>query len=164
MPGPFDRFNDRAKRVLALAQDEAIRMDHEHLGVEHLGLALIREGGGLAARALDSLGVDATKFRVAIEKAVPRGDPDKEVHEGRTIQMTPRMQRIIQLANDEATRLGSQTVGTEHLLLAIAKEGQSVTSSVLRTLGVAMDQVVDEVTRIVRDGGSDFPRRPPPRT
>jgi ATP-dependent Clp protease ATP-binding subunit ClpC len=152
--GPFDRFNDRAKRVLALAQDEAIRMHHEHLGVEHLGLALIREGQGVAAHALRSLGVDPNKFRIGVETAVPRGDPDKDISR---VTLTPRVKRIIELANEEATRRGDAQVGTEHLLLAIAKEGESVTASVLRSIGVAMDQVIDEVSRIIRD---DKPRPP----
>src|SRR5437762_14391104 len=99
--GPFDRFNDRAKRVLALAQDEAIRMHHDHLGVEHLGLALIREGSGVAARALESLGVDLTEFRMGVERAVPRGDPEKDVSE---VTLTPRLKRIVEIANQESLR------------------------------------------------------------
>ena len=157
--GPVDRFNDRAKRVLALAQDEAVRMHHEHLGVEHLTLGLIREGGGAAARTLSSLGVDLSAVREGVERAVPRGDPDKPIDE---IKLTPRMHRILQLANDEATRLGSREVGTEHLLLAVAKEGESVAASVLRSLGVAMDKVTDEISKIIRDRDPDGGSKPPP--
>jgi ATP-dependent Clp protease ATP-binding subunit ClpC len=153
--GPFDRFNDRAKRVLALAQDEAIRMHHDHLGVDHLGLALIREGSGVAARALQSLGVDPAKFRMGVERAVPRGDPEKDISE---VTLTPRLKRIVEIANEESVQRGDPQTGTEHLLLAIVKEGESVAAAVLGSLGIAEDQVTAEIDRIVRDD-----RPPPPR-
>src|SRR4051812_37973379 len=97
--GPFDRFNDRAKRVLALAQDEAVRLNHNYIGVEHLLLGLIREGEGVAARVLDSLGVQSTKARTAVEFIVGRGDSTITPSE---ITLSPRTKRVIELANEEA--------------------------------------------------------------
>lgn len=140
--GPFDRFNDRAKRVLALAQDEAIRMHHSHLGVEHLALGLIREGEGIAARTLDRLGIDLLRFRTGVESAVGRGDPEKDVTQ---VTLTPRVKRVLELAIEESKKLGHSHIGTEHLLLAMAREGESVAAGVLRSLGAEMDRITSEV-------------------
>jgi ATP-dependent Clp protease ATP-binding subunit ClpA len=140
--GPFDRFNDRAKRVLALAQDEAIRFQHNYIGLEHLLLGLIREGEGVAARALDSLGVELTKARTAVEFIIGRGDATTSPSE---ITLSPRTKRVIELAIDEARKLGHSFVGTEHLLLGIAREGEGVASGVLRSFGVDLQQVRHEV-------------------
>lgn len=156
--GPFDRFNDRAKRVLALAQDEAVRMHHDHLGVEHLALGLIREGEGAAASALKRLGVDLPRFRVSVETAVGRGDESKTPTE---ITLTPRVKRVIEMALDEAKKRGDPHVGTEHLLIAMAREGESVGTGVLRSLGVAMDQVIDEVTKVIGERQSAARGAPP---
>src|SRR5713226_4907900 len=101
--GPFDRFNDRAKRVLALAQDEAIRFNHNYIGVEHLLLGLVREGEGVAARVLDSLGVDLSKVRVAVEFVIGRGTEGTAPSE---IVLSPRTKKVIELAIDEARKLG----------------------------------------------------------
>src|SRR5438093_517116 len=101
--GPFDRFNDRAKRVLALAQDEAIRFNHNYIGAEHLLLGLVREGEGVAARVLDSLGVELSKVRAAVEFTIGRGDATTSPSE---ITLTPRVKKIIELALDEARELG----------------------------------------------------------
>src|SRR5438046_8983553 len=101
--GPFDRFNDRAKRVLALAQDEAIRFNHNYIGVEHLVLGLMREGEGVAARALDALGVDLTKPRTAVETTLGRGDSTTSPSD---ITLSPRTTKVIELATDEARTLG----------------------------------------------------------
>jgi ATP-dependent Clp protease ATP-binding subunit ClpA len=140
--GPFDRFNDRAKRVLALAQDEAIRFNHNYIGVEHLLLGLVREGEGVAARVLNSLGVELSKARTAVEFIIGRGDSTTSPSE---ITLSPRTKRVIELAVDEARKLGHGFVGTEHLLLGIAREGQGVASGVLESLGVSLDQVRHQV-------------------
>src|SRR5207237_10802379 len=92
VPGPFDRFNDRAKRVLALAQDEAIRFNHNYIGVEHLLLGLMREGEGAAARALDSLGIDLVKIRTAVEFQIGRGESTTSPSE---ITLSPRTKKVI---------------------------------------------------------------------
>src|SRR5688572_7607137 len=140
--GPFDRFNDRAKRVLALAQDEAIRFNHNYIGVEHLLLGLVREGEGVAARALDSLGVELSKVRTAVEFKIGRGDSTTTPSE---ITLSPRTKKIIELAIDEARKLGHSHVGTEHLLLGIVREGGSVATGVLQSLGVELENVRHQV-------------------
>src|ERR671930_2389236 len=112
--GPFDRFNHRAKRILALAQDEALRFNHNYIGVEHLLLGLIREGQGTAARALDSLGLDLGKARSSVEFIIGRGDSTVTP---RDITLSPRTKKVVELAIDESRKLGHSYVGTEHLLL-----------------------------------------------
>src|SRR2546428_12757853 len=136
--GPFDRCNDRAKRVLALAQDEAIRFNHNYIGTEHLLLGLVREGEGVAARVLDSLGVELSKVRSAIELTVGRGDSTKSPSE---ITLAPQVKNVINLAIDEARKLGHSHVGTEHLLLGLVRENESTAAKVLGSLGVSLEAV-----------------------
>jgi ATP-dependent Clp protease ATP-binding subunit ClpA len=140
--GPFDRFNDRAKRVLALAQDEAIRFNHNYIGVEHLLLGLIREGEGVAARVLYSLGVDLSKARTSVEFVIGRGDTTIVPSE---ITLSPRTKKVIELGIDEARKLGHSHVGTEHLLLGIVREGGSIAAGVLQSLGVQLEAVREQV-------------------
>ena len=136
--GPFDRFNDRAKRVLALAQDEAIRFNHNYIGTEHVLLGLVREGEGVAARVLDSLGVELSKVRTAVEHTIGRGP---EATAPTDITLSPRTKKVVELAIDEARKLGHSHVGTEHLLLGIVREGEGIAAQVLGSLGVAVDKV-----------------------
>jgi ATP-dependent Clp protease ATP-binding subunit ClpA len=140
--GPFDRFNDRAKRVLALAQDEAIRFNHNYIGVEHLLLGLVREGEGTAARVLDSMGVELSKVRSAVESMIGRGDSTTTPSE---ITLSPRTKNVIGLAIDEARKLGHSHVGTEHLLLGVVREGGGVATGVLQSLGVELEKVRHQV-------------------
>src|SRR5213596_2662835 len=140
--GPFDRFNDRAKRVLALAQDEAIRFNHNYIGTEHLLLGLVREGEGVAARVLDSLGVELSKVRTAVEFIIGRGDSTTSPSE---ITLSPRTKKVIELAIDEARKLGHSHVGTEHLLLGLIREGEGIASGVLESLGVSLEKVRHQV-------------------
>src|SRR5881296_276665 len=140
--GPFDRFNDRAKRVLALAQDEAIRFNHNYIGTEHLLLGLVREGEGVAARVLDSLGVELSKVRTAVEFIIGRGDATTSPSE---ITLSPRTKKVIELAIDEARKLGHSHVGTEHLLLGLVREGEGIASGVLESLGVSLEKVRHQV-------------------
>src|SRR5437773_2073411 len=140
--GPFDRFNDRAKRVLALAQDEAIRFNHNYIGVEHLVLGLIREGEGVAARVLDSLGVDLSKARTAVELKMGRGTTTTAPSD---ITLSPRTKKVIELGIDEARKLGHGHVGTEHILLGIVREGGSIGAEVLKSLGLELEKVRHQV-------------------
>ena len=144
--GPFDRFNDRAKRVLALAQDEAIRFNHNYIGVEHLLLGLVREGEGVAARVLDSLGIDLSKARSSVEVMIGRGNETTSPSE---ITLSPRTKKVIELAVDESRKLGHSHVGTEHLLLGIVREGQSVGAGVLESMGVNLEQVRHQVIAVM---------------
>ena len=136
--GPFDRFNDRAKRVLALAQDEAVRFNHTYIGAEHLLLGLVREGDGAAARALDALGVDLQQVRAAVESKVGRGPHRAAPSE---ITLAPVVKKIIELAIKEARALGHTHVGTEHLLMGLVREGESAATKVLDSLGVTSERL-----------------------
>src|SRR5712691_4969110 len=151
--GPFDRFNDRAKRVLALAQDEAIRFNHNYIGTEHLLLGLVREGEGVAARVLDSLGVELSKARTAVEFIVGRGDSTTSPSE---ITLSPRTKTVIALGIDEARKLGHSHVGTEHLLLGLVREGQSVGAGVIESLGVSLEQIRHRVIEVLGKQGTDM--------
>jgi len=161
--GPFDRFNDRAKRVLALAQDEAVRFNHNYIGTEHLLLGLTREGEGIAARVLASLGVDLSALRRNVEASIGRGNwGDKPPSE---ITLHPQVKRVIDLGVDEARRLGHSHVGAEHLLLGIVREGaDSPAARALASLGVDLEKVRDQVITMLRwpDGYASSPR-PDPR-
>jgi ATP-dependent Clp protease ATP-binding subunit ClpA len=162
--GPFDRFNDRAKRVLALAQDEAIRFNHNYIGTEHLLLGLVREGEGVAARVLDSLGVELSKVRQAIEFTIGRGDATTSPSE---ITLAPPMKKAVELAIDEARKLGHSHVGTEHLLLGIVRQSESIAARVLGGLGVDLEKVRHHVIATLgqphREVGASAPESVPPR-
>jgi ATP-dependent Clp protease ATP-binding subunit ClpA len=140
--GPFDRFTERAKRVLALAQDEAIRFNHNYIGTEHLLLGLIRERDGVAARVLGTLGADLAKARTAVGFIIGRGDATTTPSE---ITLSPRTKKVIELAIDEARQLGHSHVGTEHLLLGLAREGEGIASGILESLGITLAKVRQQV-------------------
>ncbi|HEU5440831.1 MAG TPA: Clp protease N-terminal domain-containing protein [Ktedonobacterales bacterium] len=148
----FTGFTERARLVLSLSQQEAQRLHHTHMGAEHLLLGLIREGDGVAAQALRALGVDLDAARTRVEFIIGRGD-----HEGTgDIGLTPRAKQVVELAASEAHRRGHHYVGTEHLLLGIADEGQSIGAGVLHEYGVGPDEAGAAVERVLRGrGGPD---------
>ena len=158
--GPFDRFNDRAKRVFALAQDEAVRFNHNYIGTEHLLLGLVREGEGVAARVLDSLGVELSKVRKAVEFIIGRGDATTAPSE---ITLSPRTKKVIWFANDEARKLGHSHVGTEHILLGIVREGEGIASGVLESLGVSLEKIRHQVIATLGQQHPEEASVPPPR-
>ena len=141
----FDKFTERARRVLTLAQEEAHRFNHNYIGTEHILLGLVREGEGVAAKVLGNLGVELNKVRSAVEFIIGRGD--------RTvlgeIGLTPRAKKVIELAVDEARRLNHSYIGTEHLLLGLVREGEGIAAGVLESLGVNIERVRAETTRIL---------------
>jgi ATP-dependent Clp protease ATP-binding subunit ClpC len=141
----FDKFTERARRVLSLAQEEALRFNHNYIGTEHLLLGLVREGEGVAAKVLANLGVELNKVRSAVEFIIGRGDRTVTGEIG----LTPRAKKVIELAVDEARRLGHHYIGTEHLLLGLVREGEGIAAGVLESLGVSLDKVRAEVTRIL---------------
>jgi len=145
MANKFDRFTKRARRVLALAQEEAQRLNHNYIGTEHLLLGLVREENGVAARVLKGLGVEPNVLRKAVEEMIGRGE--RKVL-GK-IGLTPRTKRVIELAVDEARRLGHHYIGTEHLLLGLAREGEGIAVDVLKSLGVTLDRLRTETTRVM---------------
>ncbi len=149
MADRFDKFTERARRVLSLAQEEAQRFNHNYIGTEHLLLGLVREGDGLAAKVLANLGIELNKVRSAVEFIIGRGDrpPTGEVG------LTPRAKKVIELAVDEARRLNHHYIGTEHLLLGLVREGEGIAAGVLESLGVNLEKVRAETTRILSQSG-----------
>ena len=137
MADKFDKFTERARKVLTLAQEEAQRFNHNYIGTEHLLLGLVREGDGVAARVLTNLGVELPKVRTAVEFIIGRGDR-MVIGE---IGLTPRAKKVIELAVDEARRLNHHYIGTEHLLLGLVREGEGIAAGVLESLGVSLEKV-----------------------
>jgi ATP-dependent Clp protease ATP-binding subunit ClpC len=145
MADRFDKFTERARRVLTLAQEEAQRFNHNYIGTEHLLLGLVREGDGVAAKVLANLGVELNKVRSAVEFIIGRGDRAVLGEIG----LTPRAKKVIELAVDEARRLNHHYIGTEHLLLGLVREGEGIAAGVLESLGVNLERVRAETTRIL---------------
>ena len=153
----FDKFTDRARKVLTLAQDEAQRFNHNYIGTEHLLLGLVREGEGVAARVLENMNVELSKVRTAVEFIIGRGDRPVVGEVG----LTPRAKRVIELAIDEARRLGHNYIGTEHLLLGLVREGEGIAAGVLGVLGVNLDKVRHQVIRVLSQSSASARRRRP---
>ena len=149
----FDKFTDRARKVLTLAQDEAQRFNHNYIGTEHLLLGLVREGEGVAARVLENMNVELAKVRTAVEFIIGRGDRPVVGEVG----LTPRAKRVIELAIDEARRQGHNYIGTEHLLLGLVREGEGIAAGVLESLGVNLDKVRHEVIRVLSQSSAAGP-------
>ncbi len=150
MASRFEKFSERARRVLSLAQEEAQRFNHNYIGTEHILLGLVRETDGVAARVLSSLGVELPKVRSAVEFIIGRGERPSPGDIG----LTPRAKKVIELAVDEARRLSHHYIGTEHLLIGIMREGEGVAAGVLESLGVSLDKVRAETTRILNQSVS----------
>jgi ATP-dependent Clp protease ATP-binding subunit ClpC len=148
---PFERFTERAKKVLTLAQEEAERSHHSYIGTEHLLLGLLREGEGLAAKVLNNLGVEIGKVRQTIESVLGR-------NERIIIQQiipTSRVKKVIEISFEEARRMGHNYVGTEHLLLGLLIEGEGIAAHVLEDLGATLDKVRAEIERLLHDSTVD---------
>ncbi|MBR56371.1 NDP-hexose 4-ketoreductase [Candidatus Poribacteria bacterium] len=150
MSSRFEKFSERARRVLSLAQEEAQRFNHNYIGTEHILLGLVRETDGVAARVLSSLNVELSKVRSAVEFIIGRGERPSPGDIG----LTPRAKKVIELAVDEARRLSHHYIGTEHLLIGIMREGKGVAAGVLESLGVSLDKVRAETTRILNQSVS----------
>jgi len=142
----FERFTDRARKVMALANQEAQRFNHEYVGTEHVLLGLVKEGQGVAANVLHNLSVDLKKIRLEVEKIVKSGPA--MVTMGKLPQ-TPRAKKVIEFAIEEARNLGHNYVGTEHLLLGLLREHDGVAAQVLMNLGLKLDEVRAEVLNIL---------------
>ena len=152
--GPFDHLTDRAKRVIALSQDEAIRFNHNYIGPEHVLLGIIREGEGVGARVLASLGAHLDGARREVENLIGRGESGTSPSE---ITLTPRTKKLIELAIDEARILGRDSVASEHLLLGVLRDPGSNAGTVLTKLGVDLEKIRPYVAAMLGEGG------PPPR-
>jgi ATP-dependent Clp protease ATP-binding subunit ClpC len=146
----FEKFTERARKVLSLAQEEAQRFNHNYIGTEHLLLGLVREGDGVAAKVLSNLGVELNKVRSAVEFIIGRGD---RIVLGE-IGLTPRAKKVIELAVDEARRLNHHYIGTEHLLLGLVREGEGIAAGVLESLGVNLEKVRSQTIQVLSQSGN----------
>ena len=145
----FERFTDRARKVMHLANQEAQRFNHEYVGTEHMLLGLIKEGSGVAANVLKNLEVDLRKIRNEVEKIVQAGP--EMVTMGKLPQ-TPRAKKAIEYAIEEARNLNHNYVGTEHLLLGLLREQEGVAAQVLLNLNLKLDEVREEVLNLLGHG------------
>ncbi len=160
----FERFTDRARKVMALANQEAQRFNHEYIGTEHILLGLVKEGSGVGANVLKNLDVDLRKVRLEVEKLVKSGP--ETVTMGKLPQ-TPRAKKVIEYAIEEARNLNHNYVGTEHLLLGLLREQDGVAAQVLMNLNLRLEDVREEVLNLLgaseeteEAGGPSMPGEP----
>lgn len=146
----FERYTERARKVIILAQDEAIRLKHNHIGTEHLLLGLLREREGIAARILESFDISLDLVRSELESLIEK----TEYQGSKEVAFTPRAKRVLELALDETRRLGHNYVGTEHILLGILREGEGVGAQILRNLGLDIETVRSKLYEILNEGSS----------
>src|SRR5262244_2306678 len=144
----FDRFTDRARKVMNLAKAEAQRLNHEYIGTEHILLGLVQEGSGVAANVLRNMGIDLKRIRAEIEKLVKGSSTMVPMG---NLPFTPRAKKVLELSLEEASQLGHNYIGTEHLLLGLIKEGQSIAAKILESLGARLDEVRQETLALLGD-------------
>ena len=149
----FERFTDRARRVVVLAQEEARMLNHNYIGTEHILLGLIHEGEGVAAKALESLGVSQEAVRRQVEEIIGQGERVPTGH----IPFTPRAKKVLELALREALQLGHNYIGTEHILLGLIREGEGVAAQVLVKLGADLNRVRQQVIQLLHGGPGKEP-------
>ncbi|MFH0763312.1 MAG: ATP-dependent Clp protease ATP-binding subunit [Candidatus Omnitrophota bacterium] len=142
----FNRFTERARKVIILAKEEARRFNHDYIGTEHILLGLVREGEGVAATVLQKMGISLENIRLEIEKLVQPGPTTQIIGD---IPFTPRAKKVLELAAEEARSLGHNYIGTEHLLLGLIREGEGIASQVLLNLGLDLNRVRNEVMEIL---------------
>ena len=165
----FERFTDRARRVVVLAQEEARLLNHNYIGTEHILLGLIHEGEGVAAKALESLGISLEAVRAQVEEIIGHGGTAPSGH----IPFTPRAKKVLELSLREALQLGHNYIGTEHILLGLIREGEGVAAQVLVKLGADLSRVRQQVIQLLSgyagakegapQGGGASPRGHPGR-
>ena len=141
----FERFTDRARRVVVLAQEEARLLNHNYIGTEHILLGLIHEGEGVAAKALESLGISLEAVRSQVEELIGQGGSSPSGH----IPFTPRAKKVLELSLREALQLGHNYIGTEHILLGLIREGEGVAAQVLVKLGADLSRVRQQVIQLL---------------
>ena len=141
----FERFTDRARRVVVLAQEEARMLNHNYIGTEHILLGLIHEGEGVAAKALESLGISLEAVRSQVEEIIGQGQAAPTGH----IPFTPRAKKVLELSLREALQLGHNYIGTEHILLGLIREGEGVAAQVLQKLGADLNRVRQQVIQLL---------------
>jgi ATP-dependent Clp protease ATP-binding subunit ClpA len=141
----FERFTDKASRVVVLAQEEARMLNHNYIGTEHILLGLIHEGEGVAAKALDSLSINLDAVRQQVEEIIGQGQAAPTGH----IPFTPRAKKVLELSLREALQLGHNYIGTEHILLGLIREGEGVAAQVLQKLGADLNRVRQTVIQLL---------------
>jgi len=157
----FKRYTEKAKRAIMIAQEEAINLNHEYIGTEHILIGLIKEEEGVASQVLRQLGVNIDKVVEEVERLVGKG----EYQQVGEIAFTPRAKKILELASQEASQLKNNYIGTEHILLGLIKEGSGVAVRILADLGVNLDNVYSEIMKVLMESGTQgFPSAPGKRT
>jgi ATP-dependent Clp protease ATP-binding subunit ClpA len=155
----FERFTDRARRVVVLTQEEARLLNHNYIGTEHLLLALVRDDEGVAALALQQLGISHEAVRGQVEDIIGRGGSSPSDH----MPFTPRSKKVLELSLREALQLGHDFIGTEHLLLGLVREGEGVAAQVLAKMGTNLAQVRSQVMELLGQAPGEPPLEPIPR-
>jgi ATP-dependent Clp protease ATP-binding subunit ClpC len=152
----FERFTDRARRVVVLAQEEARFLNHNYIGTEHILLGLLNEGEGIAAQALESLDIDLASVRDEVVKIIGQGQQSPSGH----IPFTPRAKKVLELSLREALQLGHNYIGTEHILLGLIREGEGVAAQVLQQLGAELQKVRQTVIQLLSGPGGSEEQQP----
>ena len=142
----FERFTDRARRVVVLAQEEARLLNHNYIGTEHILLGLIHEGEGVAAKALESLGISLEAVRSQVEEIIGQGGSSPSGH----IPFTPRAKKVLELSLREAIRLHHNFIAPEHIMLGLLREGHGLAMLIMADKGIDFDRVRDDLERSVR--------------
>ena len=155
----FERFTDRARRVVVLSQEEARRLNHNYIGTEHVLLGLLQEGEGIGARVLTSLGVSLEAARDSVEQII---GPGTQVPSSDHIPFTPRAKKVLELSLREALQLGHDYIGTEHLLLGLLREGEGVAAQVMVRLGAELSQVRSAVIHALEGPAERLRAEPEP--
>src|SRR5665648_952748 len=145
----FERFTDRARRVVVLAQEEARMLNHNYIGTEHILLGLIHEGEGVAAKSLENLGISLDAVREQVQEIIGQGQQAPSGH----IPFTPRAKKVLELSLREALQLGHNYIGTEHILLGLIREGEGVAAQVLQQLGAELQKVRQTVIQLLSGPG-----------
>ena len=157
----FKRYTEKAKRAIMIAQEEAVNLNHDYIGTEHILIGLLKEEEGVASQVLKQLGVNVDKVVEEVERLVGKG----EYQQVGEVTFTPRAKKVLELASQEASQLKNNYIGTEHILLGLIKEGSGVAVRILTDLGISLDNVYSEIMKVLMDSGAqDFPSASGKRT
>src|SRR5215475_13094049 len=157
MPNKMERFTQRARRVLSLAQEEAERLQHSYIGTEHLLLGLMREEGGVAGRVLRELGLDPRRVEELVERMTRAGQRTANAR----LDLSPGTKKVLELAVDEARRMGHHYIGTEHLLLGLVRQSEGIAIDVLKRLNVSPEEVRRQTRRVLQESPVQGRQSPP---
>ena len=157
----FKRYTEKAKKAIMIAQEEAVNLNHDYIGTEHILIGLLKEEEGVASQVLKQLGVHVDKVVEEVERLVGKG----EYQQVGEVTFTPRAKKVLELASQEASQLKNNYIGTEHILLGLIKEGSGVAVRILTDLGISLDNVYSEIMKVLMDSGEQgFPSAPGKRT